>query len=64
MRHAGLKVYTDTPASVSVVGYIGEEIQIHTVKELIPQTDMKNRRSKVVWWNSVTPLLRILTGYD
>ncbi|KAI8140855.1 6-phosphofructokinase [Fennellomyces sp. T-0311] len=53
---------TDCETSVAIVGIAGTGIKYSPVKELIPETDMKNRKPRAAWWFEHRPLVDLLSG--
>ncbi|KAI9311356.1 6-phosphofructokinase [Dichotomocladium elegans] len=51
-----------SPESVAVVGISGDGITFRSVQELLPVTDMKNRKPRAAWWYEHRPLVDLLTG--
>ncbi|KAI9315943.1 6-phosphofructokinase [Dichotomocladium elegans] len=48
--------------SIAVVGITGVDVTFRSVKELLPVTDMKNRKPKAAWWFEHRPLVDLLSG--
>ncbi|CAO3674658.1 unnamed protein product [Rhizopus stolonifer] len=48
--------------SAAVVGLSGSDVTYRSVKELIPLTDMRNRKPLDTWWLSHRPLVDLLSG--
>ncbi|SAL97232.1 hypothetical protein [Absidia glauca] len=48
--------------SIAVIGIHGVDVQTRSVKELLPVTDMKNRKPHEDWWQRDRALVDILSG--
>ncbi|KAI8375910.1 6-phosphofructokinase, partial [Radiomyces spectabilis] len=53
---------TNSPKSVAVVGIAGHNVTFKSVQELLPVTDMKNRKPRDAWWFDHRTLVDMLTG--
>lgn len=50
------------PASAAVVGITGVDVKFRSVQELLPITDLKNRKPRDAWWFEHRPLVDLLSG--
>ncbi|KAI8343300.1 6-phosphofructokinase [Chlamydoabsidia padenii] len=48
--------------SVAVIGLCGVEVHARSIKELLPMTDMKNRKPRDEWWHRDRSLVDTLSG--
>ncbi|ORZ17087.1 6-phosphofructokinase [Absidia repens] len=48
--------------SIAVIGLCGVEVHARSIKELLPGTDMKNRKAQEDWWQRDRSLVDILSG--
>lgn len=53
---------TRSPESAAVVGISGADVIYSSVKELLPVTDLKNRKPRGAWWYEHRPLVDLLSG--
>ncbi|KAI9320079.1 6-phosphofructokinase [Dichotomocladium elegans] len=53
---------TTAPESIAVVGIAGNAVKYNSVKDLLAETDIKNRKPRAAWWYEHRDLVDLLAG--